>query len=159
MREPVKTHLPAVNAPLEWATMADGILYTAQIPNREDGSIEQGDITAQAELTLSNLRRTVEAAGGTMDDVTQVVVYLPDPADFPGMNAVYGRAFSKPYPNRATIVAKLMVPGARIEILAYAHIGRRNAVAAPKRAKAKKAAPKTKARAKAKRARTQPRRR
>lgn len=159
MREPVKTHLPAVNAPLEWATMADGILYTAQIPNREDGSIEQGDITAQSELTLGNLRRTVEAAGGTMDDVTQVIVYLPDPADFPGMNAVYAKAFNKPYPNRATIVAKLMVPGARIEILAYAHVGRRSAAAVPKRARTKKAAPKAKARAKPKRARARPRRR
>jgi 2-iminobutanoate/2-iminopropanoate deaminase len=153
MREPVKTHLPAVNAPLEWATTADGILYTAQIPNREDGSIEQGNITAQAQLTLDNLRRTVEAAGGTMDDVTQVVVYLPDPADFPGMNAVYAKAFNKPYPNRATIVAQLMVPGARIEILAYAHVGRR-AASRPTKAKARRAArPKARKKAAAKRAR------
>jgi enamine deaminase RidA (YjgF/YER057c/UK114 family) len=127
--------------------MADGILYTAQIPNREDGSIEQGDITAQAELTLGNLRRTLQAAGGTMDDVTQVVVYLPDPADFPGMNAVYAKSFSKPYPNRATIIAQLMVPGARIEILAYAHIGRRGSAKAA-RGKAKRSAPKAKARKK-----------
>src|SRR5262245_54754559 len=153
MREPVKTHLPAVSAPLEWATIADGILYTAQIPNREDGSIEQGDIGVQAELTLSNLRRTVEAAGGTMEDVTQVLVYLPDPADFPGMNAVYAKAFNKPYPNRATIIAKLMVPGARIEIVAYAHIGRRPAPK-PAKAKAKRAArPKARKKAAAKRAR------
>jgi enamine deaminase RidA (YjgF/YER057c/UK114 family) len=153
MREPVKTHLPAVNAPLEWATTADGILYTAQIPNREDGSIEQGDITAQAQLTLDNLRRTVEAAGGTMDDVTQVVVYLPNPADFPGMNAVYAKAFNKPYPNRATIVAQLMVPGARIEILAYAHVGRR-AASRPAKTKARRAArPKARKKAAAKRVR------
>jgi enamine deaminase RidA (YjgF/YER057c/UK114 family) len=147
MREPVKTHLPAVSAPLEWATMADGILYTAQIPNREDGSIEQGDITAQAQLTLDNLRRTVEAAGGRMDDVTQVVIYLPDPADFPGMNAVYAKAFNKPYPNRATIVAQLMVPGARIEIVAYAHIGRRSATKVAG-SRTKKRTPKPKARKK-----------
>jgi 2-iminobutanoate/2-iminopropanoate deaminase len=153
MREPVKTHLPAVSSPLEWATTADGVLYTAQIPNREDGSIEQGDIAAQAQLTLDNLRRTVEAAGGTMDDVTQVVVYLPDPADFPGMNAVYAKAFNKPYPNRATIVAKLMVPGARIEILAYAHVGRR-ATSRLAKAKPRRAAkPKARKKAAAKRAR------
>jgi 2-iminobutanoate/2-iminopropanoate deaminase len=139
MRKPVKTHLPAVSSPLEWATTADGILYTAQIPNREDGSIETGDIRAQAELTLGNLRRTVEAAGGGMDDVTQVLVYLPDPGDFPGMNEIYAKAFKPPYPNRATIVASLMVPGARIEIVAYAHVGGRTAAARP-RAKAKKRA-------------------
>ncbi len=140
-RTPVKTHLPAVSAPLEWATTADGILYTAQIPNREDGSIETGDIRVQARLTLENLRRTVEAAGGSMADVTQVLVYLPDPADFPGMNETYAKAFQPPYPNRATIVANLMVPGARIEVVAYAHIGRRTtARAATVRPKAKKRA-------------------
>lgn len=148
-RKPVKTHLPVVSAPLEWATIADGILYTAQIPNREDGSIETGDIRAQAQLTLDNLRRTVQAAGGSMADVTQVLVYLPDASDFAGMNEIYARAFQPPYPNRATIVANLMVPGARIEVVAYAHIGGRGgARAAPAKPKAKakkRAAPKRRA--------------
>jgi len=140
-RKPVKTHLPAVSAPLEWATTADGILYTAQIPNREDGSIETGDIRVQAQLTLDNLRRTVEAAGGSMADVTQVLVYLPDPLDFAGMNEIYAKAFQPPYPNRATIVASLMVPGARIEVVAYAHVGQRAgapATAVRPKAKARK---------------------
>lgn len=125
MKTVVKTHLPGEDAPIEWAVSADGILYTAQIPIREDGSIESGDIAAQADLTFSNLRRTIEAAGGTLEDVTQVLVYLTDKAAFQGMNAVYRRYFSKPYPNRATvIVAGLMVPDAMIEIVAYAHIRR-----------------------------------
>jgi 2-iminobutanoate/2-iminopropanoate deaminase len=124
MRQAVKTHLPSERVPIEWATTADGILYTAQIPIREDGSIETGDITKQATLTLDNLRRTVEAAGGSMDDVTQVLVYLTSPDAFPGMNAVYEKYFRKPYPNRATLIAGLMVKGAQIEIVAYAHIGK-----------------------------------
>jgi 2-iminobutanoate/2-iminopropanoate deaminase len=124
MRQAVKTHLPSERVPIEWATTADGILYTAQIPIREDGSIETGDITKQATLTLDNLKRTVEAAGGSMDDVTQVLVYLTSPDAFPGMNAVYEKCFRKPYPNRATLVAGLMVKGAQIEIVAYAHIGK-----------------------------------
>ena len=89
MKAAVDTGLKAANAPIEWATIADGIVYTAQIPMKADGSIETGDIATQTELTLANLRQTVEAAGGTMADVTQVLVYLPDPADFPGMNEVY----------------------------------------------------------------------
>ncbi|MBC8129299.1 MAG: RidA family protein, partial [Rhizobiaceae bacterium] len=97
----VKTHLPSEEAPIEWATMADGVLYTAQIPIREDGSIESGSIEAQADLTLSNLKRTLEAAGGTLDDVTQVLVYLTGKEHFQDMNAVYRRYFSKPFPNRA----------------------------------------------------------
>src|SRR3954470_21157640 len=125
MREVVKTHLPGEDSPIEWAVTADGVLYTAQIPIREDGSIETGDIEAQATLTFSNLKRTVEAAGGTLEDVTQVLVYLTGKEHFQGMNAVYRRVFAKPFPNRATIiVAGLMVPGAVIEIVAYAHLKR-----------------------------------
>jgi enamine deaminase RidA (YjgF/YER057c/UK114 family) len=123
MKAAVDTGLKAANAPIEWATIADGIVYTAQIPMKADGSIETGDIATQTELTLANLRQTVEAAGGSMADVTQVLVYLPDPTDFPGMNEVYRRHFPQPYPNRATVIAQLMVPGARIEIVAYAHVG------------------------------------
>ncbi len=147
MKQAVDTGLRAENIPLEWATMADGILYTAQIPMRQDGSIETGDIAAQTALTLANLKQTLAAAGGTMADVTQVLIYLPDPDDFAGMNAAYRQWFTSPFPNRATVVAKLMVPGARIEIVAYAHIGspkaarrrpsaKRSAGASVKRAKA-----------------------
>ena len=125
MKKVIKTHLPGEEAPIEWAVSADGILYTAQIPIRADGSIETGDIAKQADLTFTNLRRTLEAAGGKLDDVTQVVVYLTGKEHFAGMNEIYRKHFSKPYPNRATvIVAGLMVPGAVIEIVAYAHIGK-----------------------------------
>lgn len=136
MKQAVNSGLSTPGAPIEWATIADGIVYTAQIPLKADGSIETGDIGVQTELTLSNLKRTVEAAGGTLADVAQVLVYLPHPEDFPGMNAVYRRYFAAPFPNRATIVAQLMVPGARIEIVAYAHVGRRSAAARPPRARA-----------------------
>ena len=133
MKRAVKSGLPAPSAPIEWATIADGILYTAQIPLKADGSIETGDIATQTRLTLDNLKQTLKAAGGSLDDVAQVLVYLPDPKDFPGMNAVYGQYFAKPYPNRATIVAQLMVPGARIEIVAYAHLGGKRAPAPAKK--------------------------
>jgi enamine deaminase RidA (YjgF/YER057c/UK114 family) len=123
MREVVKTHLPSEEAPIEWAVTADGVLYTAQIPIYPDGKIESGDIEKQADLTFSNLKKTLEAAGGSLADVTQVLVYLTGKEHFAKMNEVYRRYFSKPYPNRATvIVAGLMVPGAFIEIVAYAHL-------------------------------------
>ena len=126
MREAVKTHLPSEEAPIEWAVTADGVLYTAQIPIRVDGSIETGDIEKQADLTFDNLKKTIESAGGRMTDVTQVLVYLTGKEHFAKMNEVYRRYFSKPFPNRATvIVAGLMVPGAVIEIVAYAHIGKK----------------------------------
>jgi 2-iminobutanoate/2-iminopropanoate deaminase len=126
MREAVKTHLPSEEAPIEWAVTADGVLYTAQIPIRTDGSIETGDIEKQADLTFDNLKKTLAAAGGSLTDVTQVLVYLTGKEHFAKMNEVYRRYFAKPFPNRATvIVAGLMVPGAVIEIVAYAHLNKK----------------------------------
>jgi len=139
----VKTGLPAPSSPIEWATIADGVLYTAQIPIKMDGTIESGDIRAQTRLTLDNLKRTIVAAGGTLANVAQVLVYLPHSADFPGMNEIYGQYFERPFPNRATIVAQLMVPGARIEIVAYAHIGKQKIRAAANRNVSRKVARKT----------------
>jgi 2-iminobutanoate/2-iminopropanoate deaminase len=145
MKKAVKSGLPVPSAPIEWATLANGILYTAQIPIKSDGSIESGDIATQTRLTFDNLKKTLKAAGGSLDDVAQVLVYLPDPKDFPGMNAVYAEYFGKPYPNRATIVAQLMVPGAKIEIVAYAHVTAKRARPAAKRATKKVATKSTKA--------------
>ena len=143
MKRSIKTGLPTPSAPIEWATMADGVFYTAQIPIKADGKIETGDIGTQTSLTLDNLKRSLKAAGGTLADVAQVLIYLPDPADFPGMNAVYAKYFKPPYPNRATIVAQLMVPGAKIEIVAYAHIRKAaKSRAATRKVPAKKAAKK-----------------
>ncbi len=122
MRKVVKTHLPVESAPIEWATMGGDYLYTAHVPIREDGTFETGDIAIQTRLTMDNLKRTVEAAGGTLDDVTQVLIYLPNKEDFAGMNEVYRTYFKQPFPNRATVVAGLMIPDARIEIVAHAHI-------------------------------------
>lgn len=124
MVEVIRTKLPQLGAPFEWAIAANGQLSTAQLPIRTDGSIETGDMTAQARLTLRNLQATVEAAGGTLADVTQVLIYLTDREDYDAMNAVYREFFTGPvYPNRATVlVAGLFAPGARIELVAYAAI-------------------------------------
>ena len=122
MKQVINTGLPAVDAPLEWAVSADGIFYTAQIPIRADGSIETGDTITQARQTFNNLKQSIEAAGGTMADLTQVLIYITEPDCFADVNAVYQDMVPQPWPNRATIVAGLMVPGIVIEIVAYAHI-------------------------------------
>lgn len=123
MREIVKVDLPDVTSPVEWATMKNGVLYTAQIPIHADGTLETGCIRDQAELTMNNLKKTVKSAGGSMCDVTQVLIYITNPEEFSVVNEVYRSYFEKPYPNRATVVAAgLVAPGTTIEVVAYAHI-------------------------------------
>ncbi len=123
MMTPIKTHLPALSAPLEWATRGGDTVYTTLIAMRADGSLETGDVTKQARLVLEHLKRIMETAGGSMRDVVIVQVYLTDPTDYAAMNAEYAKHFTPPYPNRGTFfISGLAAPGLRIEIVAQAHI-------------------------------------
>jgi 2-iminobutanoate/2-iminopropanoate deaminase len=75
--------------------------------------------------TLSNLKQAIEAGGGTLRDVAQVIVYLVHASDGPGMNEVYKEFFKEPYPSRATIVVKeLMGPTMRVELIAHANLAK-----------------------------------
>ena len=124
MKEIVDTGLPALAQPFSWAVKALGLLFTAHGPVRPDGSIDTGAIEDQARLSFANLQRAVEAAGGRLDDVTQVLIYMTDVKDMPAIDSVYREFFAAPYPNRSSMgVAGLVVPGMKIEIVAYAAIG------------------------------------
>ncbi|MBO9515821.1 MAG: RidA family protein [Variovorax sp.] len=124
MKEIIDTGLPPLKQPFSWAVKAAGLLFTAHGPVRTDGSIDTGPIAEQARLTFANLQRAVEAAGGTLADVTQVLIYMTDVQDMPAIDAVYREFFEAPYPNRSSMgVAGLVVPGMKIEIVAYAVIG------------------------------------
>ena len=121
MRQVVATGLPAEPAPFSHAVIANGVVFTAHLPIRPDGTAETGSATAQAELALSNLKRAVEAAGSTLDDVAQVILFITRIEDKPAIDEVYARYFRRPYPSRACVVVQaLVVPGTRIEVLAYA---------------------------------------
>lgn len=125
MRKPIPTDLPQPDAPFEWAVAAGDTIHTSHIPVRQDGSFETGSAEAQATLTFANLRRAIEAAGGTLDDIVQVLISITNASDFAAINAVYKQTFSAPYPNRATvIVAGLLAPGTLIEVVAAAYVPR-----------------------------------
>lgn len=125
MKEEIDTGLPALGQPFSWAVRAADLVFTAHGPVRHDGTIETGPIDAQARLTFANLRRALEAAGGSLDDVTQVMIQMTDIADMPAIDRVYREFFTAPYPNRSSVaVNALVVPGMAIEIVANAVLGR-----------------------------------
>jgi 2-iminobutanoate/2-iminopropanoate deaminase len=80
------------------------------------GKLVEGGIAAQVERCFANLFSVLEAAGLGPEDVQKVNVFLVDMADFPEMNAVYERRFSRPYPARTTIGVAALPLGARVEI-------------------------------------------
>ncbi|EKT4454196.1 RidA family protein [Pseudomonas putida] len=121
MKHAIKTELFASRAPLEWAVVGNGTLYTAQIPIDTQGQVVAGGIEAQTRQTLDNLRHTLEAAGSSLDAVTQVLIYVTDRRYLATVNAVYAEYFQAPYPNRAAVVvAGLAREEMLVELVVYA---------------------------------------
>jgi 2-iminobutanoate/2-iminopropanoate deaminase len=85
--------------------------------------VGKGDIRAQTRQALENIKALVEAAGGTLMDVTQLTVYLTDLANGSGMNEVYRTYFPVDPPARATVRVDLGHPDFLVEIQGTAVIG------------------------------------
>lgn len=118
---PVKTELFASRAPLSWGSIGNGILFTAQIPINADGEVVNGGIEAQVRQTLDNLLHTLECAGGGVESLTQVLIYVTQREDLATVNRVYSEYVTAPYPNRAAlIVSGFAREEMLIEIVAYA---------------------------------------
>ena len=62
----------------------------------------------------------MQAAGGSLADVAQVLIYMTDVADMPAIDAVTASSSRRPGPTASSMgVAGLVVPGMKIEIVAY----------------------------------------
>lgn len=119
----IKTKLYQSPAPLEWATVGNGILFTAQIPIDKNGQVVEGGIEAQVRQTLDNLKHTLECADSDYSNLTQVMIYVTDKAYLPVFNKIYAEYVSEPYPNRAAlIVAGLARDEMLVEVVAYAAV-------------------------------------
>ncbi|MGF1692291.1 RidA family protein [Photobacterium kagoshimensis] len=117
----VKTSLFASKAPLEWAIINNGTLYTAQIPIDQTGAVVEGGIEAQTRQIFSNLIHTLECAGESLDSVLQVMIYVTDREYLKTVNSIYAEHFNAPYPNRAAIVvAGLAREEMLVEFVVYA---------------------------------------
>lgn len=88
-----------------------GLIYIAGQGANDLGSTESMDISAHTRKTLDNVKRLVEAGGGTMGSILQLTVFLATLEDYDAMNKVYyGEYFPHGGPKRTT-VAVTGVPG------------------------------------------------
>ena len=86
----------------------------------EEGGWPEG-IESQTEQCFKNLKRTLEAAGVTLDDVVKTTVYLKQARDFPAMREVYRRQFTDGYPARSGLITEFLDPECLIQIEAMAY--------------------------------------
>ena len=75
-----------------------------------------GDVEFQTQLTLSNVRRILEASGVGITDVVKCSVFLRDIAEFHNMNRAYAAFFGDHKPARTTVEAKFHQAEMLVEI-------------------------------------------
>jgi len=123
MKEVVaSTTAPAAIGPYSQAIRAGSLVFlSGQIPlDHATGALAQGDIAAQTNRVMENLRAVLSAAGCGFADVVKTTIYLVDLAHFAAVNEAYGRFFEPPFPARATVQVAALPKGAQVEIDAVA---------------------------------------
>ena len=115
---------PPPMAPYSPGVVADNVLYVSGVlaMDASGKTVGVGDATAQTRAVLESIKSIVEAAGGTMADVTMNSIFLKDLADYAAMNAVYKEFFPSEFPARYCIRADLVKPEFLVEIASIAHL-------------------------------------
>ena len=111
-------HAPAAIGPYSQAVRAGTTMYySGQITlDPATGSLVDGDIAAQARRAFDNLKAVAEAAGGSLDRIVRLGLYLTDLSQFAAVNAVMQDYFAAPYPARSTIEVSGLPKGVMFEV-------------------------------------------
>jgi 2-iminobutanoate/2-iminopropanoate deaminase len=109
---------PQAIGPYSQAIKTNGFVFASgQIPlDPSTMQIVEGDIRAQTERVLNNVKAVLEAAGSSIDRVVKTTVFLADMNDFAAMNEVYATFFSTTKPARSTVEAARLPRDVRVEI-------------------------------------------
>ena len=110
------------NAPAAIGTYSQAIqsgnlvFLSGQIPlDPENMEIVSGDFEARARQVFRNLQAVAEAAGGSLDQVVKLTIYLTDLDNFAAVNSVMSEFFSEPYPARAALGVAALPKAADVE--------------------------------------------
>jgi len=130
--EPVK-HFAAgagtpggASPPFSAAVQAGDTLYVAGTTDGTDPATGKLPVDAAtgAKVVMDNIKRTVEGAGYTMDDMVWVQIFTSDLKYYADFNAVYRTYFKSPMPARAFVGAGSLLGGAHFEVMGIAVKGK-----------------------------------
>jgi reactive intermediate/imine deaminase len=80
------------------------------------GQLVSGGVDAQTRQVFRNLQAVCEAAGGGLEGILKLNIYLTDLGNFATVNEIMATTFSTPYPARATIEVAALPLGAQVEM-------------------------------------------
>jgi reactive intermediate/imine deaminase len=108
---------PAAIGTYSQAIDANGLVFlSGQIPlDPETMEVVDGDFEARARQVFDNLAAVAHAAGGSLDDVVKLTVFLTDLANFATVNAVMEDYFKEPFPARAAVGVASLPRGVDVE--------------------------------------------
>ncbi len=103
--------------------IGDTVYLSGQIP-LQPATMEliEGDMELQVRQVFDNLTAVAQAAGGSLDDVAKLNIFLTDLSHFPLVNQVMSEYFNEPYPARAAIGVAGLPKGAEVEMDAILHL-------------------------------------
>jgi 2-iminobutanoate/2-iminopropanoate deaminase len=109
---------PQAIGPYSQAVIVNGFIYTAgQVAfDPATMTLVAGDVAAQTDRVLLNLKAILEAAGASLGKVVKTTVFLASMDDFAAMNEVYARHFGAHKPARSTVAVKTLPRSALVEI-------------------------------------------
>lgn len=82
----------------------------------DTGELVSAQFEEQVRQSMANLKAVIEEAGGGMEDIVRVGLYLTDLNNFGIANSVMQEIFPEPYPARSTIEVSALPKGAQFEI-------------------------------------------
>ncbi len=93
------------------------VYLSGQIP-LEPATMElvDGDMEANIVRVFENLKAVAEAAGGSLQDIAKLNIFLIDLGHFALVNEIMARYFEQPYPARAAVAVAALPKGAQVEM-------------------------------------------
>ena len=93
------------------------VYLSGQIPLvPETMEMVEGDIEVQIRRVFDNLTAVCEAAGGSLQDIAKLNIFLIDLGNFAKVNEVMAEYFEQPYPARAAIGVASLPKNADVEM-------------------------------------------
>jgi len=82
----------------------------------ETMEMKEGDISERIHQVFQNLTAVCEAAGGTLQDIAKLNIFLTDLSHFTTVNEIMAQYFEQPYPARAAVGVKELPKGTDVEM-------------------------------------------
>ncbi len=110
-------HAPqAIGTYSQAVRVGDTVYLSGQIA-LEPATMQMVQETIESEIhqVFRNLRAVCEAAGGSLNDIAKLNIYLTDLANFATVNSIMAEYFDMPYPARAAVGVAALPRHARVE--------------------------------------------